>query len=134
MKFHLNVEICSSVKSIKYVLKYVHKASDQANFQGTDPSSRDDVSDYINAKYSGSTEAACRINEWRCSVATRIVYSPAMLRSLRPPPIESQCLNCAAPDTPASTETKRRKRGKKGGVRARYRRRAFRPPLPAIVW
>ena len=73
MKFHLNVEICSSVKSIKYVLKYVHKASDQANFQGTDPSSRDDVSDYINARYSGSTEAACRINEWRCTVVTRFL-------------------------------------------------------------
>ncbi|KAK3747100.1 hypothetical protein RRG08_046487 [Elysia crispata] len=117
MKFHLNVEICSSVKSIKYVLKYVHKASDQANFQGADPSSRDDFKD--------KTGSNC---------TPRIVYSPAMLRSLRPPPIESQCLNCAAPDTPASTETKRRKRGKKGGVRARYRRRAFRPPLPAIVW
>ncbi|KAK3763471.1 hypothetical protein RRG08_056939 [Elysia crispata] len=32
-----------------------------------------------------------------------------------------------------STETKRRKRGKKGGIRARYRCTAFRPPLLAIV-
>ncbi|KAK3710269.1 hypothetical protein RRG08_067266 [Elysia crispata] len=56
-----------------------------------------------------------------------------MLRRLRPLPIESQCLNCAARDTPTSTETKRRKQGKKGGIRARYRRRDFRTPLPAIV-
>ena len=61
MKCHLNVEICSSVKSIEYVLKYVHKGCDQATFQVTDPSVRDEVTDYINARYIGSTEAAWRI-------------------------------------------------------------------------
>ena len=57
----LNVEICCSVKNIKYVLKYVHKGSDQATFQETNPSSRDEVSDCINTRYIGSTEAAWRI-------------------------------------------------------------------------
>ena len=41
MNCHLNLEICSSVKSIKYVLKYVHKGSDQATFQVTNPLSRE---------------------------------------------------------------------------------------------
>ena len=61
LKCHLNVEICSSVKSIKYVLKYVHKGCDQATFQVKDPPVRGEVTDYINARYLGSTEAAWQI-------------------------------------------------------------------------
>ncbi|RUS82612.1 hypothetical protein EGW08_009640 [Elysia chlorotica] len=57
-----------------------------------------------------------------------IQYSPAILRSLRPPPIAT--LTSAQDD---SNQRKLRKRGKKGGVRARFRRKAFKPPLPAIV-
>ena len=61
MNCHLNVELCSSIKSIKYVLKYVHKGSDQATFKVTEQATRDEVSDFINARYIGSTEAAWRI-------------------------------------------------------------------------
>ncbi|GFS16715.1 ATP-dependent DNA helicase PIF1 [Elysia marginata] len=61
MNCHLNVELCSSVKSIKYVLKYVHKGCDQATFKVTEQATRDEVSDFINARYIGSTEAAWRI-------------------------------------------------------------------------
>ena len=32
MNCHCNVELCVSIKSIKYVLKYVHKGCDQAMF------------------------------------------------------------------------------------------------------
>ena len=32
MNCHCNVELCMSIKSIKYVLKYVHKGCDQAMF------------------------------------------------------------------------------------------------------
>ncbi|GFS24975.1 purple acid phosphatase [Elysia marginata] len=62
-----------------------------------------------------------------------IVYSPAMLRSLRPPSPVPQTLSPTLKEEPG--KLKPRKRGKKGGVRARFRRRAFRirPPLPAIV-
>ena len=51
MNCHLNV------KTIKFVLKFVHKGSDQATFQMADPSSIDKVSDYISARYIGSNEA-----------------------------------------------------------------------------
>ncbi|GFR98290.1 hypothetical protein ElyMa_004497700 [Elysia marginata] len=61
MNCHLNVELCSSVKSIKYVLKYVHKGCDQATFKVTEQATRDEVSDFINVRYIGSTEAAWRI-------------------------------------------------------------------------
>ncbi|GFR83282.1 helitron helicase-like protein [Elysia marginata] len=33
MNCHLNIELCSSVLGIKYVLKYVHKGRDQSAFQ-----------------------------------------------------------------------------------------------------
>lgn len=33
MNCHCNVELCMSIRSIKYVLKYVHKGCDQAMYQ-----------------------------------------------------------------------------------------------------
>lgn len=61
---HINVEICTSVKSIKYVLKYVHKGNDQATFHIQPNQTRDEIKNFINARYIGSTEAAWRIFEF----------------------------------------------------------------------
>lgn len=72
---HLNVEICSSIKSIKYVLKYVTKGTDQAIFQLQQTDQADEgrqtqtqqarvvneITEYQSARYVGSSEAAWRI-------------------------------------------------------------------------
>ncbi|KAL8621594.1 hypothetical protein ACOMHN_026265 [Nucella lapillus] len=68
---HINVEICRSIKSIKYVLKYVHKGTDQAVFQlqkaGTaqqedhQQNNMDEISMFQNARYIGSIEAGWRL-------------------------------------------------------------------------
>ena len=62
---HLNVELCSSVKNIKYVIKYVHKGSDQAVFalQRVDQDGNviDEILMYQNARYIGSIEACWRL-------------------------------------------------------------------------
>ncbi|KAL8585059.1 hypothetical protein ACOMHN_013075 [Nucella lapillus] len=68
---HINVEICSSIKSIKYVLKYVYKGTDQAVFQlqkaGTaqqedhQQNNVDEISMFQNARYIGSIEAGWRL-------------------------------------------------------------------------
>ena len=62
---HLNFELCSSVKSIKYVIKYVHKGSDQAVFalQRVDQDGNviDEILMYQNARYIGSIEACWRL-------------------------------------------------------------------------
>ncbi|XP_078251661.1 uncharacterized protein LOC144591268 isoform X1 [Rhinoraja longicauda] len=51
---HLNVEICSSVKSVKYVIKYTLKGSDQAVFG----LNRDDeIIQYLTGRYIGPSEA-----------------------------------------------------------------------------
>ena len=63
MNCHCNVELCMSIKAIKYVLKYVYKGCDQAMF--TLQSSRvDEISDYQNARYVSSNEAVWRIFEF----------------------------------------------------------------------
>ena len=48
MNSHCNVELCMSIKSIKYVLKCVHKGCDQAMFT-LQSSQVDEISDYQNA-------------------------------------------------------------------------------------
>ena len=63
MNCHCNVELCMSIKSIKYVLKYVHKGCDQAMF-ALRSSRVDEISDYQNARYVSSNEAAWRILEF----------------------------------------------------------------------
>ena len=63
MNCNCNVELCMSIKSIKYVLKYVHKGCDQAMFT-LQSSQVDEISDYQNARYVSSNEAAWRIMEF----------------------------------------------------------------------
>ena len=60
---HCNVELCMSIKSIKYVLKYIHKGCDQATF-ALRSHQVDEISDFQNARYISSSEAAWRILEF----------------------------------------------------------------------
>ncbi|CAM4842651.1 unnamed protein product [Rotaria magnacalcarata] len=58
----INVEYCNSVKSIKYICKYVNKGSDQAMFDfGKDETSIDEVEQYQLGRYISSNEAVWRI-------------------------------------------------------------------------
>ena len=41
---HINVEICASVKSVKYIHKYIYKGSDRTTLRLTDG---DKVSQYL---------------------------------------------------------------------------------------
>ncbi|XP_077282750.1 uncharacterized protein LOC143908816 [Temnothorax americanus] len=56
---HINVELCNSVKSIKYICKYVNKGSDQAVFALE--SEKDEVKMYESGRYISSSEAVWRI-------------------------------------------------------------------------
>lgn len=61
---HINVEICASVHSVKYLHKYVYKGHDCANIQVTTDGNvlhHDEVSTFLNTRYVGPTEAAYRI-------------------------------------------------------------------------
>ena len=54
----MNVELCMSIKSIKYVIKYSYKGNDQAVFC---LQSKDEITDYQNARYVGAIEATWRL-------------------------------------------------------------------------
>ena len=56
---HINVEFCNSVKSIKYICKYINKGSDQAVF--AIQNQYDEISRYEAGRYISSSEAAWRI-------------------------------------------------------------------------
>ncbi|GBM88455.1 hypothetical protein AVEN_17497-1 [Araneus ventricosus] len=59
---HINVECCNSVKSIKYILKYVHKGSDQGVFAAdTSNNCNDEISEYQAGRYISSNESTWRI-------------------------------------------------------------------------
>jgi len=60
---HCNVELCMSIRSIKYVLKYVHKGCDQAMYQlqTNQQDEVDEISNYQSARYISNNEAAWRI-------------------------------------------------------------------------
>lgn len=60
-KAHINVELCSSVKSIKYICKYVHKGSDKAVFAVQNVNDNDEITRYQMGRYISSNEAIWRI-------------------------------------------------------------------------
>ena len=59
---HINVEYCNSVKSIKYICKYVNKGSDQAVFGlEKDGTAIDEIKHFQLGRYISSNEAVWRI-------------------------------------------------------------------------
>ncbi|KAH0816064.1 hypothetical protein GEV33_006727 [Tenebrio molitor] len=60
-KAHCNVEYCNSVKSIKYICKYVTKGSDMAVFGVQTPDTNDEITHYQVGRYVSYNEAIWRI-------------------------------------------------------------------------
>ncbi|VEN49979.1 unnamed protein product [Callosobruchus maculatus] len=60
-KAHINVEFCHSVKSIKYICKYVNKGSDMAVFGVAAENSSDEITQFQTGRYVSSNEAMWRI-------------------------------------------------------------------------
>lgn len=56
---HINVEYCNSVKSIKYVTKYINKGSDQAVFATVND--KDEIGQYQIGRYVSTNEAVWKI-------------------------------------------------------------------------
>ncbi|XP_060864363.1 uncharacterized protein LOC132940672 [Metopolophium dirhodum] len=58
---HCNFEYCNSIKSIKYVCKYVNKGSDMAVFGIADPNANDEVMKFQLGRYVSCNEAIWRL-------------------------------------------------------------------------
>ena len=54
MKFncHINVEICTSIASVKYIFKYINKGNDCAHVEIRENTlNHDEIMQYLNARY-----------------------------------------------------------------------------------
>lgn len=71
---HINVELCMSIKAIKYVIKYTTKGSDRIEFSLKDD--KDEISNYMNTRYVGAIEATWRL------LGNHITYSNPTVISL----------------------------------------------------
>jgi hypothetical protein len=65
-KAHINLEACTSVKSVKYLFKYVYKGHDCANIEVTESNTtnHDEVKTFLDARYVSAPEAYWRISEY----------------------------------------------------------------------
>ncbi|XP_046966957.1 uncharacterized protein LOC124534968 [Vanessa cardui] len=70
---HVNVEVCNSVQSIKYICKYVNKGSDQATVGFTN-NNNDEITRFQSGRYISSSEAVWRI----LSFPVHIRYPPVI--------------------------------------------------------
>ena len=63
---HINLEACTTVKSVKYLFKYVNIGYDCANIQVTasDELTHDEVTSFIDARYISAPEAFWRLSEF----------------------------------------------------------------------
>lgn len=77
---HINVEVCTTVKSVKYIYKYIYKGYDSATIQIQNDDEQvqqqmvhDEISNFLNARYVGSTEAMWRIFEFPMHYQSHVI-------------------------------------------------------------
>ena len=56
---HINVEICSSIKSVKYLYKYIYKGEDRVLISLVNP--KNEIAKFINARYVSASEGIWRL-------------------------------------------------------------------------
>ena len=69
---HINVEVCASIKSVKYIHKYIYKGHDRATLEME--GAVDEVKTYLDSRYISSTEAMWRIFEFPMHLEWPSVY------------------------------------------------------------
>lgn len=78
---HINIEIITSIKSVKYLFKYVHKGYSCANIeihQKNSENRNDEVKSFLDARYICAPEAIWRIKEFRMSGISHAVIRLAV--------------------------------------------------------
>ena len=77
---HINVEICASVKAIKYIHKYIYKGHDRTTLEITREGERaiDEVKEYVDARYISAIESCWHIFEFPMHAEKPTVYHLAV--------------------------------------------------------
>ena len=68
---HINLEVCGSIKAIKYIHKYIYKGPDCATIQ---TQGHDEIHIYLNARYIFATQACHNIFEFPMHMEWPAVY------------------------------------------------------------
>ncbi|GBN13944.1 hypothetical protein AVEN_152530-1 [Araneus ventricosus] len=77
---HINVEVCASVKSVKYFYKYVYKKHEAASvkIQKEGALDHDEISSFVEGRYVSAPEAIWRLNEYNLSHKSHTVVRLAV--------------------------------------------------------
>ena len=67
-KCHLNVEICTSIKAVKYLYKYTYKGPDRAMMEIVN-----EVTEFLDARYVTAPEACWRLFEYPMHARSHVV-------------------------------------------------------------
>jgi hypothetical protein len=68
---HINLEVCGSIKAVKYIHKYIYKGPDRATMQ---QEGADEIRSYLDARYISSTQACHNIFEFSMHMEWPAVY------------------------------------------------------------
>ena len=74
---HINVEICASIKSVKYLYKYVYKGPDRVAIEVQSDSEIDEIRQFVDARWVCAPEAFRKIFKF---VTTRLYPSVERLQ------------------------------------------------------
>ena len=69
---HINLEVCGSIKAVKYIHKYIYKGPDRATIQAG--GQHDEIASYLDARYISSTQACHNIFEFSMHMEWPAVY------------------------------------------------------------
>jgi hypothetical protein len=88
---HINVEVCGTIRAIRYIHKYIYKGSDRATVELRDPV--DEIKQYVNCRFLGSSESAWKTLELPMHGET----PPVMQLPIHLPGQHYVSFDCAAP-------------------------------------
>ena len=68
---HINLEVCGSIKAVKYIHKYIYKGPDRATIQ---TEGHNEIHSYLDARYISSTQACHNIFEFPMHMEWPAIY------------------------------------------------------------
>jgi hypothetical protein len=104
---HINVEACTSIKSVKYLFKYVYKGHDCANIRVSEINelTHDEVHTYIDTRYVSPPEAFWRLSEYRLHEQSHSIYRLAIHMPNQQPVYFTEGNHQAAAENATTKET-----------------------------
>ena len=75
----MNVELCTTVNSVKYIFKYIHKENDAAHIKiRQNRLHHDEILQHFNARYVGPHQAILRIMQYKMHDKSHVIIRLAI--------------------------------------------------------